>query len=598
MLDVVVLPCVPVTAIVGRRRVSSPSSSRAVQLAQAALAGGGALRVVGRDRGGDDELGAGGDVGGGVPGGRLDPGGAQRPPYGEPRRAVGAGDLAPSARATSARPLMPAPPMPTKCSRRPAQGLRVSITRADACRAATVFAAPSDRAARRGMASRARTGSTAVAREAFGFEALRPGQREAIEAVLAGRDTLVVMSTGSGKSADLPDRRAAAAGRHRGRLAADRAPARAGRGPAGARRRRRGAAQLDDARRRARRGARRAGRGRARVRLPRPRAARQPGRAGRARGRPAVAARRRRGALHLGVGPRLPARVPAAGRGGRGARPADGPRAHRDRRAARARGDRRAARAARPGVVLVRGFDRPNIRLAVERFHDERAQAARPARAHRGRRRRRASSTSRPGGRPRSSPPTCAATACARPPTTAACAGRDRDAVQERFMDDDLDVVVATTAFGMGVDKPNVRWVVHAEISESLDSYYQEVGRAGRDGEPAEARPLLPRRGPRPAALLRGRRARSTWPRSGTVLAAVRAAGGARRAGAPAGGDGAQPDQARDRASRGSRRPARWRSCPTARSRRARTRPPRGRRSRRPRRPRSAGARSTARAWT
>ena len=65
--------------------------------------------------------------------------------------------------------------------------------------------------------------------------------------------------------------------------------------------------------------------------------------------------------------------------------------------------------------------------------------------------------------------------------------GGDRDEVQQRFMDDDLDIVVATTAFGMGVDKPNVRWVVHAEIAESLDSYYQEVGRAGRDGEPAEA---------------------------------------------------------------------------------------------------------------
>jgi len=65
--------------------------------------------------------------------------------------------------------------------------------------------------------------------------------------------------------------------------------------------------------------------------------------------------------------------------------------------------------------------------------------------------------------------------------------GPERNAAQERFMDDDVDVVVATTAFGMGVDKPDVRWVVHAEISESLDAYYQELGRAGRDGEPAAA---------------------------------------------------------------------------------------------------------------
>jgi ATP-dependent DNA helicase RecQ len=66
-------------------------------------------------------------------------------------------------------------------------------------------------------------------------------------------------------------------------------------------------------------------------------------------------------------------------------------------------------------------------------------------------------------------------------------AAGDREEVHRAFLDDELDVVVATSAFGMGIDKPNVRYVAHADAPDSLDSYYQEIGRAGRDGEQARA---------------------------------------------------------------------------------------------------------------
>jgi ATP-dependent DNA helicase RecQ len=61
----------------------------------------------------------------------------------------------------------------------------------------------------------------------------------------------------------------------------------------------------------------------------------------------------------------------------------------------------------------------------------------------------------------------------------------ERERIYEAFHADELDLVAATSAFGMGIDKPHVRYVVHASAPESLDTYYQEIGRGGRDGKPA-----------------------------------------------------------------------------------------------------------------
>jgi ATP-dependent DNA helicase RecQ len=64
---------------------------------------------------------------------------------------------------------------------------------------------------------------------------------------------------------------------------------------------------------------------------------------------------------------------------------------------------------------------------------------------------------------------------------------QEREEIQERFMSGNADVMVATNAFGMGIDKADIRFVYHYDVSDSLDAYYQEIGRAGRDGEMAEA---------------------------------------------------------------------------------------------------------------
>ncbi len=140
----------------------------------------------------------------------------------------------------------------------------------------------------------------------------------------------------------------------------------------------------------------------------------------------------------------------------------------------------------RDAHVVTTGTDRPNIHLAVRTFTDDAAKRDAVSRWSAG--------ASTPGILYTATRKDAEAHAARlrqdgvdAEAYHAGMKAAERRRIHDGFMAGSPAVVVATSAFGMGIDKPDVRFVAHASVPESLDSYYQEIGRAGRDGEPADA---------------------------------------------------------------------------------------------------------------